>query len=51
MFFCQVDSAAATFQRRADRDDARNVRIVCATQHVIEISGEIRIIEVCVSID
>src|SRR5207237_4806956 len=51
MFFCQGDGTTATLQRRAHCDDARNGRIVCATQHIIEVIGAIRIMEMCVSVD
>jgi hypothetical protein len=51
MFFCQFDSAPAALHRCADRDDASDARIVCTTQHVVEIIDEIRIIEMCVCFD
>jgi hypothetical protein len=51
MFFCQFDRAPAAFDRSADRDDARNARFICATQHIVEIIGEIRKIEMCVRFD
>src|SRR5436190_21886642 len=51
MFFCQIDGAPAAFQRCSDRDDASDARIVRATQHVVEIVGEIRIIEMRVGVD
>ena len=51
IFFRQLDRAPAAFDRGADRDDAGDAGFGRAREDVVEISCEIRVIEVRVSID
>ena len=50
IFVRQIDRAPAAFNRSADRDDTRDTGIGGAAQHVVEVAGEIRVVEVGVSL-
>ena len=51
IFLRQIDRAPAAFHRSADRDDARDAGLGGAAQDVIEVAGEIRVVEMRVSLD
>ena len=51
IFLRQLDRAPAAFNRRADRDDARDAGFGRALQDVVEVRREIRVIEMRVSFD
>ena len=51
IFLREIDGAPATFNGSADRDDARDTGLGGAAQDIIEVAGEIRIVEMRVSFD
>ena len=50
-FSAKVDRAPAAFDGGADRDDAGDTGLGGATQDIIEVAGEIRVVEMRVSFD
>jgi hypothetical protein len=50
MFLRERDRAPAALNRSPNRDDARDARFVCAAQDIIEVGGEIGVIEMGVSV-
>jgi hypothetical protein len=51
IFLGKLDSAPTARQRCTDRDDSGDPGFIRTAKHVIEIAGEIRIIEVRVSLN
>src|SRR5256885_157094 len=51
MFFGQCDRAQAALDGRADRDDAADAGFSRASQHIIEVRREIRVVEMGVGFD
>jgi hypothetical protein len=51
IFLGQIDCTPTALDGSADRDDARDTGLGGAAQDIIEVAGEIRIIEMRVSFD